>query len=182
MAVVLYRLIPYPGQNACIIGKISLKLVKYILLSILHHSYMLCDQLQCTVCSFAACISQFVAWPQTCLTWYVHIIKGNILYMCTSSQRPLTIWCPCNTTTCFLARHLIFSLMKIWSPWHQKCDEHCFWLWVLQNGSRIVEAILEWIEHVWRGIMSRRQYRRCANGMCMIVDHLTDILWINMHE
>src|SRR5882762_2355899 len=116
MAVVLYRLIPYPGQNARIIGKISLKLVKYILLSILPHSYMLYDQLQCTVRSFGACISQFVARPQTCLTWYVHIIKGNIFYTCTSSQHPLPIWCPNNTMMRFLVRHLVFSLIKILEP------------------------------------------------------------------
>jgi len=103
--------------NTCIIGKISLKLVKYILLSILPHSYMLYDQLQCTVRSFGACISQFAARPQTCLTWYVHIIKGNIFYTCTSLQRPLTIRCPHNTMMCFLVHLLIFSLTKIWSPW-----------------------------------------------------------------
>ena len=46
---VLYHLIRQAGQSAHIIGKISLKLVKYILLSILPHSYMLCDQFQHTV-------------------------------------------------------------------------------------------------------------------------------------
>ena len=99
-----------------VIGKISLKLVKYIQLSILSHSYMLCETVtncNATVRSFGVCISQFVARPRTCLTWHVHIIKGNIFYMCTSSQCPLTIWCLHNTTMHFLARHLIFSLTKI---------------------------------------------------------------------
>ena len=53
---------------------------------------MLCDQLRHTVHSFGACIS--VCGTASDLPTY--IIKGNIFYICTSSQRSLTKWCPHN--------------------------------------------------------------------------------------
>ena len=56
---------------------------------------------------------------------------------------------------------------KFWNPWHWKYNEHCLWLWSLWKGSGIMEAVLEWIEHVWGGFMSRGEYRRYPYGMSM---------------
>ena len=72
----------------------------------LSHTYMLCDQSQCTVHSFGA-------YPSVCdvasdLPNLVgsHNETEDFLFSYTSSQRPLAIWCPHSTTTHFPARCL----------------------------------------------------------------------------